>query len=351
MKDKILVVGDFYFEVYEEAFFNSFVQLGYETKRFKISDYLDIQKSGMYKFIDRFQYKFNIGLSIHRLNKALFVEVSRFEPTLIFIYRGKHILPNLLKTVKYAYPNIKVYNYNNDDAFSKKYPFYFWRLYHKGINFYDHIFCYRQKNIDDLKCRGYIDVSLLKAYYIKTFNFSLNIPFSEKKYDVVFIGHYENDDRDLYIKSLIENSIRVQLFGSGWKSSPYYSYLMLHSGPIDVLTPVQYNQVLNDAKIALVFLSKLNNDEYTRRCFEIPLAGSVMVSERTSTLQEWFIENKEIVFFNSKEELLCKVKQLLKDENLTLLISNNAKIKIRNNHNEAQDRVKEVLSIYHTTKS
>ncbi|WGU68927.1 glycosyltransferase [Capnocytophaga canimorsus] len=46
-----------------------------------------------------------------------------------------------------------------------------------------------------------------------------------------------------------------------------------------------------------MFLSKLNNDQYTRRCFEIPACGTMMLSERTPTLQEFYTENEEIVFF------------------------------------------------------
>ena len=68
--------------------------------------------------------------------------------------------------------------------------------------------------------------------------------------------------------------------------------------------------------IALCFLSKLNKDTYTRRCFEIPAIGSALFSEYSEYLANLFIDGTEAVFFRNQNELVEKVTYYLnhKDE-------------------------------------
>ena len=63
--------------------------------------------------------------------------------------------------------------------------------------------------------------------------------------------------------------------------------------------------------IRKTFLSKMNRDVYTRRCFEIPAMKKLLLCERSEDMQEMFVEDKEAVFFSDKLELLEKVKWLL----------------------------------------
>ena len=84
-----------------------------------------------------------------------------------------------------------------------------------------------------------------------------------------------------------------------------------HFAPIVPVEGDNYTKALCGAKICLAFLSKLNRDTYTRRCFEIPACGRVMLAERTEDLQKMFKEDEEACFFSSNEELLEKVQWLL----------------------------------------
>ena len=72
-----------------------------------------------------------------------------------------------------------------------------------------------------------------------------------------------------------------------------------------------YVKALQGGKVCLVFLSKLNRDTYTRRCFEIPACGRVMLAERTTDLQKMFKEDEEACFFSTNDELVKKVRWLL----------------------------------------
>ncbi len=50
----------------------------------------------------------------------------------------------------------------------------------------------------------------------------------------------------------------------------------------------------------MFFLSKINKDSYTRRNFEIPAMKKVLLSEYSSELSNMFIEDKEMVFLETK---------------------------------------------------
>jgi spore maturation protein CgeB len=93
-------------------------------------------------------------------------------------------------------------------------------------------------------------------------------------------------------------------------------------------------------------MSKLNNDEYTRRCFEIPATGSVMVSERMPALMKIFKENEEIIFFNNTNDFLSKIETLLNNPTEIEKISINALLKLKNGKHELTDRINEIIKIY-----
>jgi spore maturation protein CgeB len=346
-KLRVLVVGDFVFPIYEKAFFDKFIEIEQTTEKFVISKYLSFNNQNIFlRNFYKAQYKFNIGPTIFKLNVELLKKVTEFSPDIIFVYRGKHIMLSTLTQIKQKFPLIKLFNYNNDDAFSEKYPSYFWKLYKRSIHHYDHVFCYRAKNIADLKNIGYFKSSLLLPYYIDKNNFKKEQKNKKRNFDVVFIGHFEDDGRDDCIKMLIEKGYVVGLFGTGWEESAYYRYFINSLGSIKRLDTVSYNETLNNSKTALVFMSKLNNDEYTRRCFEIPPTGAVMISERTPALMNLFKEDEEIIFFENKTELDSKLNNLFNDKILLKKMSTNALRRLLNDKHELTDRVNQIVETY-----
>ena len=71
---------------------------------------------------------------------------------------------------------------------------------------------------------------------------------------------------------------------------------------------------ISGTKIALCFLSKLNEDTYTTRNFQIPAMRTFMLSEYTPDLASLYEEGKEAEFFRSQEELVDKVRYYLQHE-------------------------------------
>ena len=337
---KIVIVGDFLAQIYEQAFYNAFLKLGHNVSKFAIGDYFKSKQ-----FYYRFQNKFLCGPVVWKINKDLIACIEMEKPNLVFIYRGNLIFAETIKQIKKS--GATIFGYNNDDPFSKKYPFSMWRHFLKAILYYDHIFVYRHKNIGDYKKIGYTKTSLLRAYYIKENNFPLEkLPTNKYVCDVIFAGHYENDDRDEYLKAIIDAGVNFRLYGPEWQRSKYYNFFRNKLGSqIHSLNLGDYNLALNSSKIALCFLSKLNNDTYTRRNFEIPATKTFMLSEYTDDLNSMFKQGEEAEYFKTKEEMLQKIKYYLEYNEKRERIASGGYQRLLKDGHEVLDRVKEILEV------
>lgn len=352
---KILIISDGHASsIYDGAFARGFQELGHEVYRFTWKEYFKhYQYSTQYQtdgnklksIYYRAQNKLTFGPALFRINSDIVKKCVEISPNFVFIYRGTHVYPSTIKKIKEKV-RCKVFGYNNDDPFSLSYPEYFWRHYKNGVKYYDHIFSYRYKNIDDYNKMGYKKVSLLRSYYLKNSNYFIEkLPTDKYKCDVVFIGHFENDGRDEAIKLLIENDINIKLYGTLWENSQYFEFFEETLGKITPLYE-DYNIGLNSVKIALVFLSKKNNDTYTRRCFEIPITKTMMMSEYTDDLNSMFEQGKEAEYFTSKEELLEKVKFYLSNEEQLKQVGENGYRRLMKDGHEVVDRCQKILKIY-----
>jgi len=233
----------------------------------------------------------------------------------------------------------KMFSYHNDD------PFAYSRLqnrnYIKSLDLMDWNYVYRVKNVNDVKKYSkYCEVLLP---YPNT-DCIFPIKDIEKKYDVVFIGHYEDDGRDRVICELIkDDSINFMLFGTNWDKSKSYAFIQENLGEILPVYLNDYNRVLNESKIALCFFSSLNNDEYTRRTFEIPASGTILLSQYSKESTMILKPNIEAVYFTSTLNLITQLKQYLSNESLRAEIAINGFNKVINGGHTYLDRVKQII--------
>lgn len=349
---KILVIGDFNSDIHEEALYRAFSELGHKAMKFAFCEYfkgylaLDrgiCEGNVIRSLYYRAQNKTALGPTINKINKDIIKLCESTKPDLAFFYRSRLIFPETVRKIKYACG--RVAGYNNDDPFSAHYPRYIWRNFMDSIQYYDHIFAYRNKNILDYRSIGYRNVSLLKPYFIKEKNFPVDIlPDSCHASDVSFIGHFEDDGRDDHLMAILEKGINLKLYGPGWRSSKNYRFFANNLGGIIPLRS-EYNLAINSSKIALSFLSKLNNDSYTRRCFEIIAAKKFMLSEYSRDLDDMFKEGLEAEYFRDKKEMLDKIRFYLKNETARRRIEEAGYKRIMLDGHEVMDRAKEVIAV------
>lgn len=316
---RVLIVGDWHSELHEQAVFDGLRKLGHEVVAFSWFQYF-VPIHGKWTKLDsiikRVQNKYLVGPLLWKINRDMLAEVVRFQPELVFIYRGTHIYPSSVQEIREIAPGAIVVGYNNDDPFA---PSQFHRLFKHflaGIPQYDMLLAYRHQNLDDFYRAGARRVQLMRSWFVPERNFPVRLAADDKgKFDcdVVFVGHHENDGRVELLEEIVRRGWCVRLFGPGYDWDP----VIRNSTELSALIPVRlvwgndYNKALCGAKIALCFFSKLNRDTYTRRCFEIPASGAMLLSEYSNDLATLYQEGKDAEFFRNKEELLQKLEYYL----------------------------------------
>ncbi|MDZ7819165.1 MAG: glycosyltransferase [Aliarcobacter sp.] len=133
----------------------------------------------------------------------------------------------------------------------------------------------------------------------------------KKEYDVGFIGQSYGVRKE-YVDYLINNGVNVYAKGSGWKGG--------------FSTDDEMIDIFNKSKIVLGFSTVGKNDDVyilKGRDFEVPLTGSFYITGYHKELEEYFNIGRDIETYNSKKDLLKKVKYYLENEKEREIIARN----------------------------
>jgi glycosyltransferase involved in cell wall biosynthesis len=341
---KILVVGDGHSAIHEVAVEAAFKKIGHEVESFYWHAYFKASNPAL-RFWRRAQNKFLIGPTIGRLNRDLIKRAIAFKPDLIFIYRGTHVTPPTLLSLKRALPECELFGYNNDDPFAGGHSARLWRFFMKCIPLYNVVFAYRKRNIADYLNVGAKRVSLLLPWFLPEEDIPLRQDeFIPKEYDVVFVGHFEGDERIEYLKRIAEANLNFGLFGPDWDHAPRYEWLKRYQ-PVVPVRGSLYRRTLISAKIALCFLSTLNRDTYTRRCFEIPALGVFMLCQYSDDLARMFEDGVDAVFFRSPDDMMEKIAYYMRHEELREQIAANGRKRVVHDRHDIVSRMDYVLHL------
>lgn len=337
---KILFVGTGAFPMYERAFLNAAIELGYNARLFSCGEYFQKEK-GIGHLIQRAEGKFCVGPYTRRLNRDLIRRCNDWRPDLVFLYTCRLVTAKTVAKLKSQ--GFYVASYCNDDPFASYFPSYFWRNYREALPYCDVNYIFRGKNRKEVRASGGGEAKLLRAYYID----DRNHPCGENEKiaacpDVLFLGHIEKDERVEYLKALADAGIQVGLNAKEFRELEGDKRFVL----IKETRDENYNRLLASCKIPLVFLSKINSDTYTRRCFEIPAAGAFLFCPYTDDLASMFEEDKEIVFYRSKEDFVQKVQYYLIHDEERKAIAKAGYDRLHRDGHEAKDRVKQVIADY-----
>lgn len=193
---------------------------------------------------------------------------------------------------------------------------YLWFWYLRTLLYADKNFFYRDVNVREAIGFGVRHAKVMLPYFLPWKDRPVDLNSSErKKYacDVAFVGHFENDGRALFISRLVEEGINVKVWGTGDWNHKTLGNAFYKLNRVERVNGEEYAKAISGAKISLCFMSRLNRDTYTRRCFEIPAIGSVLLAERTDELMSLFKEDVEACFFDTADEMVAKVRWLLAD--------------------------------------
>lgn len=161
------------------------------------------------------------------------------------------------------------------------------------------------------------------------------------------MGHYEADNREEYISALLNEGISVGLpDNDGWRRcfENHQNVVFLKD------TLGKYNEMICSTKIPITFLSTLNNDTYTRRCFEIPAAGAFLICPYTEDMASMFENGKEAILFKDKEEFVDKIKYYLIHAEERDEIAKAGRRRLLKDGHEVADRARQIINDFDDIK-
>lgn len=322
----IMLVGSYMWSWYQEVCAKALESFGCRVIRFGWFDdfwhWVPNSTEPIYNsFYHKVQCRFHLGPTVSNVNRRLIRIAKQEKPEIIWFYNVQLIAPATIKKLRKQLPDTIFCQFSNDNPFSQDSKFGFWRKYLEGIKYFDMHFSFRHQNIDDYYRYGVKDIALLRAYFIPEEDYPVQkeeVP-EQFKCDVVFAGHFEDDGRVEMLEAICNAGFDLRLYGGGWNAA--LSKLRVSSPlrvqfPISPVTGAEYRYAICGAKVALCFLSTLNQDTYTRRNFQIPAMKIAMLSQHTNDLETLFQSEKEAVFFKNEMELLSKLRLLVDNHEL-----------------------------------
>jgi spore maturation protein CgeB len=342
---RILLVGDGHAQIHEPALAMSLKNAGAQIETFFWNSYFS-SKNRINRFLYKIENKLLYGPRIQKIQTDLIDAVIRYQPEVVFIYRGTHIFASTLRTIRQL--GYKVVLFNNDDPFSKNQSRLLWRHFKRGIKFSNLALAYRKHNITDYLLAGAPESALFRSWYIPDKNRKVQLsPEDYKRWesDIIFIGHFEDDGRLDLIEALASGPWKFKLFGPEWDRTASKSKVLKNRVPILQLHGEDYNNAISSAKIAICLFSKLNRDTYTRRCFEIPASGTMMLSEYSDDMAGMFEADREVVFFRSGEELIQKAKYYLTHHNEREAIARRGYERVTKDGHDVNSRAKQLIQL------
>ncbi len=319
---KILLVGDFSYGSLGLSYFNAFKELNCEVFQFD-----PIEE---YKKINRFHNNRYANFLFEKLfcwtvNKNFMDKTNILKPELVFVIKGSFIFPEALKEIKKNMKSLLI-NFNPDNPFNlnRSASNNFIR---RAIPLYDCYFIWGEFLIQQLKDAGAKKVEYLPFAYDPELHFPVQVSEDEKKLygsDIAFIGTWDKE-RERWLEYLSDYDLAI--WGNGWEKLSINSKLRSKWKRKPVFGE-DFSKICNSSKIILNFIRKQNYNAHNMRTFEVPACKGFMLTTRTQEQCEFFEEEKEMICYETVEELRNKIEEYLPKESLRKKMSQAAYEKV-----------------------
>lgn len=193
------------------------------------------------------------------------------------------------------------------------------------VNFYPPV-------VEGYQKRG---VKIIGINYAANIDFFKPVPGISRDIPISFVGSFKSE-RGKIISQLLERGVQVSCFGKGWPNAPVSydkmirifnrSQINLNFGqaksiwrwqtPFRIFLSPAENQLgfkfdFKNWKGNLQTILNRRNPQSRARPYEITACGGFTITNRAAVFGEPFIENKEIVYFNSASDLIDKIRYYL----------------------------------------
>ena len=292
-----------------KKFGNSYLQYKTLKRIYKNVDFLDGYNCFKFqKIIDIMFIHFTPKIFENKINKYILRNIKN-NYDLIYVKSGELIGKKLINELKKK--TKKIVFFCNDNPFVSR-DKNKWNLFLESGKYFDLIAFQDKSRIRLSKKFGITKTLLVLPPYDNKIHIKHKIPTILKKKisnDVIFVGTW-SIEKSIFLQKLIRLGLDVKIFGSRWyKDKSFENFKERIS--LGHLYNKDYTKIIQSAKIAICIFEKKNLDTITARSIEIPAIGTFLCSMRTKTMEQYFVENKEAVFFNSAIECAKKCKYYL----------------------------------------
>jgi hypothetical protein len=254
------------------------------------------------------------GPWVSRLNCDLLEIAERERPDAVWTDKLLAMRPETLKALRRM--GIATVSYMIDNPFGRRGD-PGWRLYMRGIPFYDLHVVQRDANIADYMSRGARDAIKVQTAYEPTIHFAPPAGWSDAQRDreVSFIGTPYDERGEFLTRLWREFGLPVAVSGGLiWrKRLTAEAHSAMYRGHGELFRD-EYREGIWRSKINLSFLTRSNHDEFAHKSFEIAACEGFLLAERSDGHMQRFVEDEEAVFFSSIEECAEKIRRYLPDE-------------------------------------
>ena len=164
---------------------------------------------------------------------------------------------------------------------------------------------------------------------------------------VEIIGYVRSVKRVELIKKIAKNGLNITICGNGWESFVKEHKNINYIGALNIKENLE---LITKAKV-LINVTPNFTDGSHERVFTGMLNNTVVFSDKSRYYDEFFEDEKNILYysFNSLDEDIEKLKNILKDDKKLYEISQNA-YEIANKHHTWENRVDTMLEMVNLSK-
>lgn len=271
--------------------------------------------------LPRLLKKIDLDMLIKYSDKELMELVNRKKPDVFLTIFGFNHSPDVItKISRLGIPTICWWL--ND-------PFQFER---SAVNapYYDFYFTNAKGSVDEYRERGvkkvfHLPVGIYPPVHRK-------IEKSEKKHDISFAGDWKMV-REEVISQLIDE-FRVDIFGPWEKKLSSSSPLRRHIRSGSFFSPEEMVEIFNQSKIVLNIHTWFGKTDFgiNPRIFEANGCGVLQVSDRKEEISDFYEEGREIILYDSVEELRQQLRYFLEHHEERERIAANAHARTIQDH-------------------
>ena len=215
------------------------------------------------------------------------------------------------------------------------------RVFAEALGHYDVVVTTRRCNVAEYLEDGARRVEWVPFAYDPEVHYPVEAP-GGVVHDASFVGSWE-PDRAGFLEHVASAGVDLEVYGGYWHRLPRRSPLRRCCRFRGVFAE-EMAAVFAASAVTLGFLRKVNRDRHTARTFEIPASGGVMLTERTDEQREFFEEDREALYFDSKEELLDKIRVYAKLPEARRAIREAALLRCREGRYSYAERLQDLLA-------